>query len=327
MRHLGECKAKRCQWQLLAFMNIFLTAVTRVLPLAGSAGWWITAACVLTAWGLYALGYWGLCRRKISSLPPGCAVCLLAFAASLTDGVRYLTALVTLFTEGVGTSGTQFTLALTTVALLMLALKKEALARGIFFLRYGLAALLMAVLAWFVTQGRVNHLFPLMGNGLPDVLAAFRAGLGMGWPFLLGLMDEPAEEHPMLAPLPPALLGCSSVLCICLAIPHEVLMQHTSLGEALVQTVAYLPSPVRLLAICLWMSGSFLALGSVCCLGSDLLLSPWSRRCAWLPFGLAGITVVTQGLSIRGLWMVLGWAAPFSLAALAVGMLACWRKR
>lgn len=327
MRRLGQCRCQRSRWRFVACVTMVRTTLTRVIPLAGSAGWWAALVCMLPGLALYGLGCWGLKRRGKSCLHASPILCILAAAALLVDGASSLTALTTLFTEGVGTPGTQFTLALVAAGMLLFALNREGLPRGTYLLRWGFVGALALVLAGYVFQAKVDHLFPVLGGGWADVHAGMLAGSGMGWPLLLALMEPPSGRRSVADALPPMLLCAASGLCLCLAIPHEVLMTSQSLGDALVQTVSHLSPFVRLVSICLWMSGLFLSLGNVCSLGADYLLAPWGRELSWLAGVLVLALAGTQALTIRPLCQVLSAAEPYLLVVLALGAVLCWRKK
>lgn len=323
MRQLGEHQALRSQWRLVACVSILRTAVTRVLPVAGAAGWWITLVCLIPGLLLYALGYWALQRgrsfRKV--------VHLLAAVALLVDGASTLTALVTLFTQGLGAAGTQFTLALVAGAMLLFAAKREGLARGICFLRVPILLLLAVVCMAYVSEARLDHLFPVLGDGVSSVWAAFWTGVGMGWPFLLPLLEAPVQRRGYTEPLPVVLLCVGVLLALSLWIPHEQLTLRYALGDCLVQTVQ-LGSLFRLIAICLWMGTLFLSLGSACGIAAEYALVPWGRKLTWLPACLVLLLTFTQVLPVRELWRILGMAEPWLLAFLAAGvMLTIGRKR
>lgn len=340
-RELGERLALRSQWRLLACVSILRTAITRIMPLAGTATWWVTLLCLLPGLVLYWVICLGLRRSKASSLVE-CArlavgkmgvwlVCILAAVVLAVDAVSTITALITLFTEGVGTQGTQLTLALATVGILLFALNGEALARGTYFLRVPLLVLLGVVLIGLVGEARLDHLFPVLGDGGSSLWAAFRAGAGAGWVFLLPLLQSPTKKNRWNAPLPPVGVCVIALLCLNLALPHELLANQSALGDCLVLTVAHLPALVRLVGICLWMAALFLALGSGVSLCAGQLLAPTGRKLVWLPGVSALAAAWTQLADIRRLWTLLGTLDVWLLLALGIGavvtMLAWGRKR
>lgn len=340
-RELGERLALRSQWRLLACVSILRTAVTRIMPLAGAATWWMTLVCLLPGLVLYWLACLGLRITKATSLPEGARlalgkagawlVCALAAVALGVGALSAITALITLFTEGIGTQGTQWTLALAAAGLLLFALNGEALARGVYFLRVPVVALLGAVLLGLVSGARLDHLFPVLGDGVSSLWAAFQAGAGAGWVFLLPLLQVPTKESRWREPLPPVGLCIAALLCLNLALPHELLSNQNALGDCLVLTVAHLPAFVRLMALCLWMAALFLALGSGVSLCAGQLLAPTGRRVVWLPGVLVLAAAATQLLDIRELWTQLGALERWLLAVPGVGagvsLLLCWRKR
>lgn len=327
MRRIGQHRCQRSRWRFIACVTMARTTLTRVIPLAGSAGWWVALVCLLPGLALYGLGCWGLKRRGKECLPVTPILGILTAVALLADGASSMTALATLFTEGVGTPGTQFTLALVAAGMLLFALKRDGLPRGVFLLRWGFVGVLALVLLGYASCARMDHLFPALGGGWSGIRAGIRAGLGMVWPLLLALMEPPVGRRSMVDALPPMLLIIALGLCLCLAIPHEVLMTSQSLGDALVQTVSHLSPFVQLMGICLWMGGLFLSLGNVCSLGADYLLAPWGRELSWL----AGVMVLalagTQTLEIRPLNQVMSVMEPILLVVLALGAGLCWRKK
>lgn len=326
MRRVGELRCRRSQWRLLACVSLLRTTVTRVIPLCGSAGWWVALACLLPGAAAYTLGRLGLKRRGCSVLHGSPLVCLLAAACLLEEGTSSLTALGALFTEGAGTPGTPFTLALVASGMLLFGLNRQGLARGVYLLRWPLLAALALVAAGYGAKARVDHLFPLLGGGEADVVSAICSGMGMGWVFLLALMEEPPVRRRMEI-LPPICLCGVCALCLCLCIPHEVLATRQTLGDTLVQTVAHLAPLGRLTCLCLWVSGLFLSLGSACSLGASHLLAPWGREVPWLSGALALLLAATQLVDTRSLWQALNQVEPWLLGALVLGAGACWRKR
>lgn len=327
MRLRGGHLAWRSQWRLVAAVVIFRTMVTRVLPLAGAAGWWMALACLAPGLVLYASGCMILRRRKRESLADSRVLLLLVALALAVEAVASMTALITLFTEGVGTRGTQWTLAIAAAGLLLFALNREGLARGVYFLRLPLAALLAVALVSLAGMGRVDHLFPPLGDGVSSLLAALKAGAGMGWVFVLPLMEKTPSRRRIAEPLPVAAVCVAAVLCLNLALPHELIIRNLSLGDSLVMTVAHLPAFSRLMTICLWMAALFLALGSMVSLTGKYALLPWKRELIWLPGALAVLAALTQLWDIERLWHWLGRAEGWLLAIPLAALFCCGRKK
>ena len=340
-RQLGERLALRSQWRLVACVSILRTAVTGVLPLAGAAAWWVTLACLLPGLLLYALGCLGLrmtntdnlpdCLRALLGQAGAWVICLMVAAALVLDSLCSMTVLITFFTQGIGSAGQQWTLAAVAAGMLLFCLNREGLARGCYFLRRLMLALTGIVLLGLIGMGRVDHLAPWLGDGQPGVSAAIRAGIGMGWVFVLPLMEPPVRVRHMAAPLAPALLCVAAVGCINLALPHELLVTHAALADSVVQTVAYQVPAVRLAAICLWMLGLFLCLGSTASLGTKYVLASTGRELVWLPGVIVVIAAALQATDVCALWQGLRAAVPWLLLPLAAGavlsLLAGWRRR
>lgn len=336
-RQLAERFALRSQWRLVLCVSILRTAVTQVLPLCGSAGWWVVPVCLAPGLVFYGLGCLALRISGASSLTaclPRWAVWLvhgLVALALLVEGVADFTALITLFTQGVGAQGTQFTLAAVAAGMLLLCLRREGLARGVYLLRWVLLALLVTAAAGLLGMTKVDHAFPLLGGGMADVKAALLAGCGMGWPLVLPLLGESVRPRRLLEPLPPVLLCCLCVACLNLALPYELLAGRTALADSLVLTVSFQPPFLRLTTICLWMAGLFLCIGSAASLSAQSLLAPAGREVQWLPGVLVVGMAATQLADVHGLWQWLKMALPWLLiplgAGAALGLITCRRKR
>ncbi|MBQ7306192.1 MAG: hypothetical protein IJW85_08260, partial [Clostridia bacterium] len=144
-------------------------------------------------------------------------------------------------------------------------------------------------------------------------------------------LQAPTREKRWHEPLPPMGLCIVVLLCLNLALPHELLDNQSALGDCLVQTVAHLPAFVRLVAVCLWVVALFLSLGSGVSLCAGQLLAPTGRKVAWLPGVVALAVATTQLMDIRWLWTQLGAMGMWLLVALGIGagvpLLACGRKR
>lgn len=322
MRRRADDQVRRFQWRLVACVTILRTAVTRIIPLAGSAGWWVVPICLLPGVLLYALGALGI-RRSDS---PGRLAYFMASFALLVDAAGSMTALVTLFTQGIGSQGTQFTLGLVACGMLLFSLNRDGLARGISFLRKPLLLMLALAAAGHLAQARADHIFPVLGGGMPSLWRAFVDGIGMGWVFLLPLLARSEKRNGVAEVLPPVLLCVGVLAAICLSFPHERLIRAVALGDSLVQTVQ-LPPSLRLVGICLWMGALFLSIGSACSLGGRYLLVPFGRERVWLPRLLAILLSTLQCLPVRGLWQTLGNMEPWLLAALGLGALSCCTRR
>lgn len=343
MRLQGERRASQCLIRLVAITSILRTLMTRVLPLAGSASWWMTLVCLLPGLCVYGLCLLSMRLTRTVVLTdmlravfgPFGAWLLSALLAALliVDGVASMTALITLFTEGIGTEGTQFTLALLTGAVMAFCLHRDGVARGAFFLRWIMIGAL-AVMAWnWLGMAHMDGLFPLLGGGVPSIMAALRAGVSLSWPLILLLTAEPVRPGVRLRPvLPMALLCFGVVLLICLTIPHELLVTHHDLAGSLMEMMLHLHPAVRITAICLLLLVFFLCIGGTAHLFAGVLMAPMAKNPPWLPYLYIAVLILTQLLDIQALWQALGQGEPWLLAPLAVLALsalpaACIRRR
>ena len=336
MRLTGERRTTQCLIRLVAVTSMLRTLLTRVLPLAGSAGWWLSVCCFLPGVAVYALLTLSMRLTKTVVLSDTMrAACgpfgawllagLLA-ALLLMDGVSSMTALVTLFTEGIGAQGTQFTLALLTGAVLLFCLHKEGLSRGAFFLRWlMLAALAVIALDW-LSMAHLDGFFPMLGDGVPSLMAAFRAGMSLAWPLALLLTEKPVRPGVRIRPVVPVLLlGFGVVLLTCLSLPHELLVTHHSLSGSMLEMTLHLHPAVRMLAICLILLVLFLTLGGTAHLLTGYVMAPTACDPAWLPYAAVAVLVLSQLTDTRTLWSLLGRVEPWLLvpvAALAIVSLA-----
>lgn len=329
MRLMGERRTVQCLIRLVAVISILRTVLTRVLPLAGSAGWWVTPVCLLPGAAVYGLLALLLRVTRTAVLSDALRTAFGAFGAwllamllaalLLLDGTASMTALITLFTEGIGTEGTQFTLALLTGAVLLFCLHEDGLPRGIFFLRWIMLAAL-AVMTWdWLGMSHMDGLFPLLGDGVPSVLAAMRAGASMAWPLTLLLTAEPVRRGARFRPVIPVAALCFGVaLLLCLSLPHELLVTRHSLAGSMLEMTIHLQPAVRMLAICLLLLTLFLTIGGTAHLLTRAVMAPIGHGPAWLPALVIVALVLSQCLDIRSLWLLIGLCEPWLLAPLAV---------
>lgn len=335
-RRRGEMRTERSLVQLLCAVSALRTALTRVLPLGGGATWWVLLLCLLPGVTVLLLGRMA-CRmtgtrtltemtRSVLGQRGAWVTAVVLAALLLLDAAASMTALITLFTEGVGTKGTQLTLALFTGGALLGCLHRKGLPRGVYLLRWPLLAGAAVVLAAQLTHLRVDHLFPMQGGGMRDVAAALRAGSSLAWPAVL-LLCLPGENRQPLAleALPALLPPAAVVLALCLAVPHEQLVMHGTLAECLLLPGRYAHEAVRLLSHCLLLLSFFLAIGGAALWSTELLCAPLDRSPQWLPYVVLALLTATQALDAPSLWRLLGKLEPWLLlpvAALTGGCLA-----
>ncbi|MBQ7849726.1 MAG: hypothetical protein IJ343_08415 [Clostridia bacterium] len=335
VRRRGERRARLALLRLLACASILRTALTRLVPMAGCGAWWLTLLCLLPGAAVYAVLSWLLYRTGTATLTELLRRCVgrggatlmnvLLGTALLTEGLADMTALITLFTEGVGTRGTQWTLALLTGGVLACCLHREGLARGAYLLRPVLlgAAALLAVCA--LPGLRADGLFPMLGEGLPAAQAVLHTGWSLAWPLLLLLtLPEERGRARLRDACPVATLTVAALLLLTLTLPHERLTEAASFAGRLLQPARHASNALRMLWQCLLMLTLFLAVAASARLSADLLAASARRETPWLPWAvLAALTlsqtfpsaVLVQALNAVQVWQLLPFAV---LTALCV---------
>ncbi len=328
-RQSGETRAQTCLIRLLCAVSIWRTLMTRVLPLCGAAAWWVGLVCLLPGFAVAALWRAVMARNHAATLTEAVRASLGRFGAvllSLTlaalllvDGVSAITALITLFTEGLGTRGTQFTLAALTGIALLFSLHREGLARAAVLLRWGMLAAALLLAAFLLPGAKADHLFPLYGEGTVSVLTALKAGASLGWPVTLLLTVEPMPGRSRLAgAVLPSFAAVAALLLLSLTVPQELLTRQEGMAALLLLPTRYAPNALRVVAMCLIMLTFFLSIGAAAQLGTAHLCMPWSRVPAWLPYALLAAMFLSQTASPARLWELLACAEPWLLAPLAV---------
>ncbi len=322
--HLAEI----CLIRLWCMASIAVTALTRILPLAVNAAWWVTLLCLLPGLLTMAVLRLTMAFTKTAtvtealraSLGPfgGWAVSLLLGAGFLFSGTEMMTALVTLFTEGIGTRGTQFTLALLTAGVMLFCLHREGLARAATLLRWPMIVSAVTLLAFAVPDMRCDGLYPLTGPGMPSVRAALSAGASLAWPLAV-LLTVPKIQGVSrgTSAVSAAMAVPALLLAMALFLPPNLLASSTSLADALFLPVHYLPPAVRTLGQCLLMLVLFLAVAASAMLSTVQLCAPVGRRPAWLPYAVVALLALTQALDTARLWRVLSAAAPWGIVPFA----------
>ena len=134
-RRAGQRQTQNALIGLLSAVSMTRIGLTQLLPLCGSAAWWLSAACMLP--GLCVYGALRLllrrthtrtltdCARKLLGNFGGILTMLALILPLLLDGIASLTALITFFTEGIGARGSQFTLTLLTASVMLIALNRN----------------------------------------------------------------------------------------------------------------------------------------------------------------------------------------------------------
>lgn len=330
----GELRARTALVRLLCAVSVWRCSMTRVLPLCGASAWWLALLSLLPGAVIALLLRAVMALTRTATLTEAVRACLgkggailisfLLTALLLTDGVLSITSLITLFTEGLGTRGTQLTLAILTGVMLLFSLHREGLARAVCFLRWGMIAAAVLVAALLLPDARLDSLFPLHGEGSAATLAALKAGLSMGWPLALMLTVPPHTGRGRLrGGVGPVFAAVAAVLLVNLLVPHERLIQESGLASLLLLPTRYAPNALRLLAMCLLMLAFFLAIGASARLATENLCMPWRALPGWVPYALLTGMFITQAADVTRLWRGLGAVEPWLLAPLALLTVIC----
>jgi len=333
-RQLGEAKANRSRWRLVICTVVLRVGITRVLPLAGSGGWLACLGAMAGALALYWLGCLGLRLTRAATLQEtarrlfGAAgtwgVSLLTALLLLWDGCATLTALTTFFTQGIGTRGMQWTMALVSCGALLPCLGGNRLPRGIYLLRGLVGGLLTIALLGLAGMAEADHVFPLLGESEGSLLEGLRAGAGLGWGLLLPLTEEPvANRSRWREPVPPLLVALAVLVLCTLAVPHERWVHSGALAQSMLLPVLDMKPALQLAALCLWMLGLFLLLGAQVTLAAEHAQAPMGAKRPAVAWGMLAALAMTQAAAPAGLWQALGagekWLAlPLALTVLPV---------
>ena len=304
-RMAADHRARGSLIRLLCVASFLRVGLTRLLPLAGSAAWWTALVCLLPGAAVLGMLRLMLHWTGVSTLAEGVRACLGkrgAWAASwligaclLLGALSALTALLTMFTEGVGTRGTQFTLAVLTAMVLVACLHREGLSRAAVLLRWPLTALAVLLLIFALPEMHLDGLYPLGGTGGAATLDALKSGWSLGWPLALLLTVPPVPGQRRLATAVVPCIWCAgTLLALTLLLPHEVLLRHAGLADGLLLPGWYLPNALRTLAQCGMMLLIFLGLGGMLQAAAAQLCVSWGRVPGWLPSLLAALLTLTQ---------------------------------
>lgn len=341
-RVAGERHTQLTLIRLLCAVSIWRTATTRLLPLCGASAWWVTLLCLLPGFGVAALLRWTMHLTRSTTFAEAVRACLGKFGAYVAaavlflllamEGVSGMTSLITLFTQGIGTRGTQLTLAVLTGLILLMCLHREGLSRAAHFLRWGIAAAWVPVVACLLADARLDHIFPLYGEGESTILAAVRAGWSLAWPITLLLTVEPPQPDIRLqCGIVPAFCAAGALLLLSLSIPRESLTGNAALADSLLLAVRYVPNAVRVVGQSLMMLTFFLGVGAAAQLAADAVCLPARRQPDWLPYVLAALLIASQALEISRMWALLESIATWLLAPLLLLALVClpiaWIRR
>lgn len=330
----GERRAQLTLIRLLCAVSVWRTMMTRILPLCGASAWWTGLLCLLPGAVAALLFRAAMTLTRSSTLTEAIRVCLGQIGAMgislllgvllLLDGVSSITALITLFTEGLGTRGTQFTLAILTGVMLLFSLHREGLARAAVFLRWGMIGAAVLVAAFLLGDARIDNLFPFQGDGAASVPGALKAGASLGWPLALLLTVAPcAGKGRLRSGVLPVFCAVAAIFLLTLSIPHEQLVRSSGLASLLLLPTRFSPNALRVLAMSLLMLAFFLSIGASAQMATTHLGMPWKSVPAWVPYGLLAGMFITQAANISRLWQGLGRIEPWLIVPLAALALLC----
>ena len=328
--------------QLLCVVFIWRGMMTMVLPVCGSSAWWSALICMLPGAAVALLLRWVMRLTKTTTITEAARACLGKYGVVgfsivlasllLVEAVSTLTALLTVFTQGVGTRGTQFTLAVLTGVVLLCCLHREGLPRAIYMLRWVILLAVAVVVLFLLVDAQVSNLFPLHGENQGSQIMVLQAGFSLGWPFVLMLTLPPCRKRGRLSGgFCAAAVAVGLLLVTVLTIPHEVLRANNTLSAWLLLPIRYQSNAVRLVGLCLLMLSFFLALGGAVQMASASLLAPCKKQPGWLTALVLSGIVLTQTVDIQRLWAILqaaeAWLLlPLAVMAVIIFPIACCRR-
>ncbi len=323
-RQTGAILARNALVQLLCAVSILRTSLTALLPVAGCSTWWLTLCCMLPGAAVYAALRVSMRLTGTDTLAD-CLRCCLGrvgiWCGSITmavllllDGAASMTALITLFTEGIGTRGTQITLALLTTAVLLCTLHREGLPRAVYLLRRVMLAAALLAAVFLLKDVRVDALSPWQGEGMSVLRAALCMGGSIAWPLALLLTIPSAGKPRRIRPVVKVAAACIAVLLfVTLITPHELLIRAHGLAGSLLLPLRFAPPALRTMCLCLLMLMLFLAIAGAAQLATDHLCAPMGQPPRWLPYAVLLVLTATQALDIRRLWALLTALQPWLL--------------
>ena len=338
-RAAGENRARLTMVRLLCAATVWRTAMTQLLPLCGGAAWWVTLIGLLPGFGVAALLQWTMRRTGAQTLTEGIRACwgqvgawvisLLLAALLLSEGLSSMTALITLFTQGVGSRGTPLTLALLTGCAMLFSMHREGLPRAVHLLRWGIVAAIAVLAGCLLPEVRLDHLLPLYGAGEDAVTTALQVGFGLGWPVVLHLTALPAPGGRLRSAVLPAAMAVGALLLLTLIVPQELLQGQKSLASLLLLPTRYATNGLRVLYLCTIMLVIFLSIAACVHLATEHLCAPMEKRPDWLRYLLLAMLILMQLVDPGQLYAVLAKVQSVLFAVLAgVAMISvlCRRK-
>lgn len=333
----AEQCCRRSMLRFLAGCSMLRSALTLVVPVAGSASWWMSAVLIVPGALLCLVLAWLMRRAGVSSLTDlagrtlgkaGCRMISVALGAALMlDGAVTLTAFVSLLIDVIGALGTPFVMAAITCGVMLPCLRGDGLPRAIRLILPMLLLGEIAVLIDLLGKAHTDGLFPLMGGGVAELWTVPERCAGLSWPLLL-LADEPdvrSNRCVLMNVALPSGISLGLILLLNLSVPHEVLHSYTRLADTMGHLCVWLGQGVRTLSLVLAMQAFFLLLASETREAALLLSASGNREAAWLPAILAAGLALTQLIPSADLMRVLpsvhAWLLlPFAALTAAMGV-------
>jgi len=324
-RLMADRSCHRCLLRFLCVVSVLRSVLTLVVPVAGSASWWLVPALLIPGTVCFVVVSGCMRATKTTTLGEctgrllgrwGSAVAgWMAALLLVVDGMTTMTTLVCFFVEGIHTVGTQVVMTLLTCAVLVWCLDQAGLPRGIWLLKWVMLAAAVIVGANLVGMAKMDHLYPWLGNGRWSVWEALKAGAGLSWPLVLLLTQPPVREgtsHVRELPLPLLSMLAGTALLLA-AFSNEALTSIGTLAQALTLPVMYLHPAVKMLMQCLLMLALFLLLAAQVHTAFAQVKDALPRRWAYVPHAMVVVIGLTQLLPIKRLWSVLRIAQPWLL--------------
>ncbi len=333
-RSQADTLAHRALLRLVCAASMTRTALTELLPLVGTAAWWVTPLAMLPGVLLMLLARAALAKQKAPTLPEairaafgrfGAGLCALLLGLLLMlEAAQSLQALMILFAEGIGTRGTRFTLALLTGGVMLFCLHRDGLPRGVFLLRWPMGVCAVLLAAFALSQAQIDHLIAPVARWAQVLPVSLR----LAWPLLLLTLIPPLpRKRRSLAALSAAGIAAAVMLLLALQIPAEALPGEITMAHALMLPVHFLPTALRTLGHCLLMLTLFLSIAGSAMTAAKSFASPFGRMPGGLPLALTAALTFTQ--RIDPVWWndAMRWSLSMALIPLSLLILAASLRR
>ena len=264
----GECSSTLTS--LIVVTSVLRACFTELIPIAGSAAWWMLPVCLLPGLAMYAAlrllmhstgtETISTCVRLLLGRIGACVFSVFKTLLMLTEGFLSAYTLRRLFTETISTEGTPLTITLLIGLAFFFCENREGLPRTVFFLRRLLLIMLASAAVNWLFMVRTDCFYPLAGDGKPALLRAFRQCFSIGWPLVLYLDDQPNSSGKAysLRPLVPCAICCLVAALVVSNLPHGMLTAMREWSGRLRPITDYQFSAVRMMTYLLFLAAFFL---------------------------------------------------------------------